>query len=437
MTPMNGTQSGTDDAHPETAPKQSTGTTRTTEAPSVTEFDLLGSLKENFRLTFQQIRQVTEWIEDCRTWGEETFEQQIAVRAHETGIKGERWTLTQKRDWLFNKLREDYRSIQAKEKEYQPGKQKRSYPRYQVEDHSLKGNLLRLCPAASERAVCCNLKTLNLVENCAMECSYCVLQNHYDEPVIKLPDNLQERLEAIRIPANQRLRICTGEYSDSLLWGNHNGMLDHLCAFAAKHTNIILEFKTKTANIGYFLKNEVPPNICCSWSLNPQIVVDNEEHKTAPLEKRLEAARTVADKGIKVGFHFHPMMYFKGWREAYGELFQRVLGSFSAEEVLWVSLGTVTLLKGVMQQNRKSGRPSKILQMDGEWTPDGKWTYSFDVRKQLYQNALDHLRPWKGKVFTYLCMEHKPMWDAVMDYTYKSIPEMDEAFNDSAFAKLP
>ena len=38
----------------------------------------------------------------------------------------------------------------------------------------------------------------------------------------------------------------------------------------------------------------------CSWSLNPSVIIDNEEHFTAGLKERIEAARILADKGIKV-----------------------------------------------------------------------------------------------------------------------------------------
>jgi hypothetical protein len=34
-------------------------------------------------------------------------------------------------------------------------------------------------------------------------------------------------------------------------------------------------------------------------------------------------------------------------------------------------------------------------------------------------------------------MEHKPMWDAVMGFAYVNMGEFDDAFNASAFAKLP
>ena len=109
------------------------------------------------------------------------------------------------------------------------------------------------------------------------------------------------------------------------------------------------------------------------------------------MDRRLEAARAVADKGVKVGFHFHPMMYFEGWEEEYRALMARVVATFRADEVLWISLGCVTLLKGFAQDFRLKYKHSKLLQMETETTPDGKITYASAVRERLYRNALEAL----------------------------------------------
>jgi len=50
--------------------------------------------------------------------------------------------------------------------------------------------------------------------------------------------------------------------------GNRNGVLDAQLDFARKNPNIILEFKTKSKNIDYFLSVALPPNIMVCWSIN-------------------------------------------------------------------------------------------------------------------------------------------------------------------------
>lgn len=405
---------------------------------SATEIDLLRTCAGELRFSFQQVRQSALWLEDCTMWGEDGFRLDFenALALWRDGEPAARRNPRQFADRLFRRLEASYKALAGKAKAYPETAPREELPRPTYQEKELKGRIFKLCPAASEKAVCCNLKVLSIVENCAMACSYCVLQTHYDEPVIAMPVNLKEKLAEIELNPAKRYRIGTGEYSDSLLWGNKNGILEDLAAFAARHPNIILELKTKSANIGWVLENEVPPNLCCSWSLNPPAIVANEEHRTASLDRRLEAARRVADKGVKVAFHIHPMFYFEGWEEEYQTLIRRLLDGFRPSEVLWVSLGCVTLVKGFAAEFRERFRFSKLLQMETEVTPDGKTTYAAPVREALYRNALAALAPWKGQVFQYLCMEHAPLWDRVMGFHYPSMGAFDEAFNEAAFPKL-
>jgi spore photoproduct lyase len=406
--------------------------TRARLAPE--DLALLLRLERDFAFSFQQLRLFALWSLDCSAWTEPSFRADaIAGLAAAEASPG---NARQKGDALFKSMQKSYDGLAAKAKTYPAESPKEKLPAHTFTEKELKGRIFRLCPAASEKAVCCNLKVLNIVDNCAMACSYCVLQNHYDEAVIAVPTNLKAKLAEIQLHPDKRYRIGTGEYSDSLLWGNKNGILQDLCDFARANPNAILELKTKSANIAWILENEIPANVCCTWSLNPQIIVANEEHKTASLDRRLEAARAVADKGVKVGFHFHPMFYFEGWEQEYRNLIGRVVATFRPEEVLWVSLGCITLLKGFAQDFRLKYKHSKLLQMETEITPDGKITYAFAVREKLYRNALEALSPWRDAVFQYMCMEHKPMWDAVMGFAYPSMGEFDDAFNASAFAKL-
>jgi len=429
---------------PETRPATDAATHKTLaaldggllERLSPADRDLAFHMERDFGFSFQQLKRLGDWLMDASVWDEAGF--RAALDADLAGpLPGHS---RQQGEFLFRRWQQAYTDLAARPKAYpkDPGDApKEKLPAHRFVNKELKGRIFRLCPAASERAVCCNLKVLNIVDNCAMACSYCVLQNHYDEAVVAVPTNLKAKLAEVELNPAKRYRIGTGEYSDSLLWGNKNDILQDLCDFARAHPNAILELKTKSANVAWILENDIPANVCCSWSLNPQIIVANEEHKTASLDRRLEAARAVADKGVKVGFHFHPMMYFEGWEEEYRALIARVVKSFRADEVLWISLGCVTLLKGFAQDFRLKYKHSKLLQMETETTPDGKITYASAVREKLYRNALESLAPWRGQVFQYLCMEHKPMWDAVMGFAYGSMGEFDDAFNESAFAKLP
>jgi len=61
-----------------------------------------------------------------------------------------------------------------------------------------------------------------------------------------------EKLLNLKLDQNKTYHIGTGESSDSLMWGNREGILDALFLFAANNPNVILEFKTKSDNVKYF-----------------------------------------------------------------------------------------------------------------------------------------------------------------------------------------
>jgi spore photoproduct lyase len=201
------------------------------------------------------------------------------------------------------------------------------------------------------------------------------------------------------------------------MWGNKNGVLDDLIDFAIKHPNVMLEFKTKSDNIAYLLERTLPPNLLFTWSLNPQTIIDNEEHLTASLDRRLHAAKRLADKGCLVGFHFHPMIHFKGWEDEYTTIFERLLNDFNPQSVALISLGTLTFIKPVMKQIRQREFKSKILQIPLV-EANGKLSYPLETKKKLFSFAYQALKPWHGKVFFYLCMEDHSLWDDVFGYEY-------------------
>ena len=227
---------------------------------------------------------------------------------------------------------------------------------------------------ASARTRCCQLKTLDAVINCGFDCSYCSIQSFYHDDHILFHKDLKEKLASLDLDPDKTWHIGTGQSSDSLMWGNREGVLEELIAFARKNPNVILELKTKSDNITDLLKLDVPSNVLVTWSLNTETVIRSEERLTASLENRLRAARTVADRGIPIGFHLHPMVWYKNWKREYREMIGNLTSRFSPEEVVTVSMGTLTFIKPVLKLLRKRPIKTKILQMPLEEAA-GKWSY--------------------------------------------------------------
>ncbi len=343
--------------------------------------------------TFQQFRFLCEAGVDLAMWQEKSFKALWEEACN------------------FNDFRDAYNKIKSGLKKY--SKESFQFPLKKninvVCDNSKKIFLGR-CPAASEKTVCCNLHTLDVVEGCAFNCSYCSIDTFYGKNIVFNTD-----LSNIRLDKNKFYHIGTGQSSDALYWGNKNGLLDNLCAFADANPNILLELKTKSDNIFYFLQNKIPKNIVCSWTLNTPVIVENEEHFTPSLEARINAARQAADQKIKVGFHFHPMVYYDNWENDYLSIAEDLQNKFNSDEIAFISFGSVTFIKPAIKNLRKKKIKSKMLQMEMIKDPHGRSTYPDDIKIMMFRKIYSAFKLWHDKILFYLCMEKKEIWDKVFE----------------------
>ncbi len=383
------------------------------------------------RFTFQEWRQVVEACRDLAMWRESSL--RAWWQAQQNG--GAHRALTKQQ--FLRQLQSHIAEIKKKAKTYPASglpkprvreKKTLSTERSQKKIHGM-------CPVASEETVCCNLRTIDAVENCAFGCSYCTIQTFYADEFVFDAD-FAAKLQAIAIEPDRFYHYGTGQSSDSLVWGNRNGNLDALCAFAAEHPNVLLEFKTKSDNISYFLQNTAPPNIVCSWSLNTPTIVSNEEHFTASLEQRLAAARAVADRGIKVSFHFHPIVYYDRWQTDYPDIAKTVMSLFQPEEVLFISFGSVTMIKPAIKKIRRNGHASKILQMEMVPDPHGKLTYPDDLKVEMFRTQYAAFASWHDAVFFYLCMEKAAIWQRTFGFVYDNNETFEHDFLKSCMQKI-
>jgi spore photoproduct lyase len=384
------------------------------------------------RFTQQELRQLCDMAADLAMWGEGKLEQYWASDSPD-GLAPK-----QHRQWILDHVRGVWQRLRELPNHYPtiPLEQIRSEQRIRRIDREKEQLGLGPCPVASARTRCCNLQTLDAVENCGFDCSYCSIQSFYHGDEVRFDTRFPEKLAQLTLDKKRLYHIGTGQSSDSLMWGNRGGILDALLDFAWHNPNVILELKTKSKNIQHLLKRDLPTNLICTWSLNTPTLIANEEHLTASLDDRLKAARRMADKGVLVGFHLHPMIHYDHWRQDYGTLFAQLNNSFSADEVALVSLGTLTYIKPVIKQLRaRAGFQSKILKMP--WVEsDGKLSYPTEMKLEMFRYAYQSLHPWHDQVFFYLCMENHNLWQPVFGYEYPTNQAFEEAMKSAYLEKI-
>jgi spore photoproduct lyase len=385
---------------------------------------------DNIPFTVSQKKILDNIKTDLFMWNETSFEELFPYELLE------KYTQKQLAKKVFEFYVAKHKELQNKPNEYGSFDTiKYEARKYSFHNISKEGMGLGTCPVASEGTRCCNLLTLDAVESCGFDCSYCSIQSFYNQNKIGFDKDFKKKLENLQLDPNEIYHIGTGQSSDSLMWGNKEGILDALFDFAKRNPNVILEFKTKSHNIKYFLEHEVPKNIIVTWSLNTPVIIKNEEHLTASLDERIYSARALADKGVLVGFHFHPIVVYKDYLDEYKDVYDTLLKTFDPKEVVLVSMGTLTFIKPVIKQLHERKMKTKILQMPFE-TINGKQSYSLETKKEMFQHCYESFKPWHEKVYFYMCMEAHELWQDVFGYQYASNNQMEEMMKSFYLQKI-
>ncbi|MBF0288824.1 MAG: radical SAM protein [SAR324 cluster bacterium] len=297
------------------------------------------------------------------------------------------------------------------------------------------GNSIKSCPGITNGAVCCNYFTLDLIENCPLECSYCILQAFLNKPVITVHANLAEVLNQVRQHVSsqpQRLfRVGTGEHSDSLALDPVLEINKQVVPFFGELDNAILELKTKSNHVDHLLDLPHQGNTVIAWSLNPPYIVEQEEHKTAALHERLQAACKVLEAGYKVAFHFDPMIYYPDWENGYRQLVHQLLETIPVASIAWISLGTLRYIPKLKTMVEERFPKSTIFLGEFIQGEDGKMRYLKKVRQRMFQTVRQEIHKLAPQVTTYLCMEKVPVWQHTMPVHPTTNDELDDMLSNN------
>ena len=388
----------------------------------------LGELFSAYHFTESQKLEILKEEADLRQWKEPSFAENFnpdSIAMHDDGRNGERY---------MKAMRESMHHLRASETDYSaffPDIHPR--PKSKVTQPDKELVLSRCpCPVDGEKTRCCKLRTLDVIEQCAFSCSYCSVQAFYAENEIHAISNIKEKLLSLELD-DDVWHIGTGQASDSILLGDDYGTLSGLIAFAEKHPDVIIELKSKSAR--NIFNRRYPANIFFSWSLNAETIISKEEHLTASLDGRIENAMRARDKGNLVGFHIHPMVYFRGWEDEYSAVADKVSAEFSPEDLFAISIGTLTFTKSVLKRLRMQGEESRILEM--ELAPAaGKFSYPLDIKRRMFSHVYSAFpESIRNGVFFYLCMEDPSLWKPVLGREYSCDREFEADMKKNYLSK--
>jgi spore photoproduct lyase len=295
-----------------------------------------------------------------------------------------------------------------------------------------EGSFFKVCPG-SQNVACCNYFVLNLGLQCNMNCSYCYLQSYINSPLLTLYSNLEDALRELEIMgekhSSQLIRVGTGEVMDSLSLDDLTLYSRRLIAFFARYPRWTLEFKTKSDKVSQFLDVPHAGNVIVSWSINPQNIISREEHKTASLEQRINAARLCVERGFKVAFHMDPMIWHEGWKDSYGELVDIIMSKFKPRELPHISLGALRFQPQQRHMMRERfGFKSLVTSAEVFMSTDGKLRYDQSVRSEMFSFIVNRFKADNPEWKVWLCMESPESWLSTFNATPRQVPELEPLF---------
>ncbi len=300
---------------------------------------------------------------------------------------------------------------------------------------TFKGQFFKRCPGATQKKslTCCNYHVLNLGSQCNMNCSYCYLQSYLNSKQTKIFTNIDSALIELKEMAEQfpdhGFRVGTGEVIDSLSLDPITLYSKKLIEFFNQYPKWTLEFKTKSNLVTQFLDAPTIGNTVVSWSINPDYVIQREEHGTARLNERLSAARVCRDRGFQVAFHIDPMIWHPAWKDNYSELASQIQKNFSAEEVNIISLGSLRFQPEQRHMMRERfGMNSLVTSAEMFPSEGNKLRYDSRLRAEMFQFMIKQFKDQNSKWNIFLCMETPETWIGSFEKIPMQMPELKSIF---------
>ncbi|SHH83741.1 spore photoproduct lyase [Caloranaerobacter azorensis DSM 13643] len=201
--------------------------------------------------------------------------------------------------------------------------------------------------------------------NCIYDCEYCYLRGLYSSSNIVIFVNIEDFFEEIiKTTKDRRAYICISYDSDILAFENITGFVRKWIEFANRNKNLLIEIRTKSSNFRSIKNLEIPSNIIFAWTLSPQKIIDDFEHKTPSLTARLNDIKVAISKGLKVRISLEPIIKVKGFESIYGEFIDEVFTEIPSDAVRDVNIGVFRMSEEHIKRLRRLDKYSKVFGYD-------------------------------------------------------------------------
>lgn len=224
--------------------------------------------------------------------------------------------------------------------------------------------------------------------NCPFDCEYCVLQGKYRSayPVFFVNfDDYQNEISSLLLEHHpEPVTLFAGYENDSLGCEPYSGFTLEFVPWFAQFDNVVMELRTKGANIVHFEKLEPTHNTVIAWTLSPTEIQEQWEHKTATLEARVQSLVKLQQAGWKVGIRIEPLIYFADWKDSYSRFFDYLEQEIDFSRVENIYFGQLRLPQDFFKQLKKMHPESTLFTKYYELQENGEISYPKEKTEEMF-----------------------------------------------------
>ena len=248
----------------------------------------------------------------------------------------------------------------------------------------------------------------SLIMNCYYDCEYCYLSGMYPSANVVIFVNIEDIFaELSQLLKAHPVYICISYDTDLLALEGITGFVKEFIAYTAKHSNLTVECRTKSANIGIIKKYIddgliIPKNFIFAWTLSPAEITTRYEHKTPDFNSRLKAVKTAVNLGLSLRLCFDPILKVPDWENVYSEMLNKVFTEIPAQVLKDISIGSFRVSKDFLSKMRKKRENSIILNYPYT-LENGVYSYGFLENKKLTEFLISRSAKYidRTKIFTW------------------------------------
>lgn len=262
---------------------------------------------------------------------------------------------------------------------------------------------------------CAKFYKLTAYNNCNFWCEYCYLYLTFRNMPISTHFVNYDKMyrEIIKFDSQDipgKLRVLNlGELCDPLALEPVTGFAKELVTFAANETTKAkLLFLTKSDNVDSLLNLKHDGKTIMSFSVNTDTVYHQLEHRTAPPEARLIAAKKLQEAGYEVRLRIDPVILYSTWKKDYKKLVEMI---FAYINPIRITVGEYRPSKGLSAHIKSRFPDSSLLKITSGLINEGaKLRYPEKYRLEMFQTIIDAIRKHDRKTIIALCKEDLIIW---------------------------